>query len=75
MKLTTLRKPVARVVESRALIQGLSGERLVVILSPEGIYMRQVGTPGKLGPMPYGTLMLQCARLTLENGRATRKRR
>lgn len=54
---TRLAKKVSRVVETR-----LDGP-LVVTLAPEGVYVRQKGRRTVYGPIGYGKLYLDGARL------------
>jgi len=59
-----LSRPVARIVSARATVRGLDGEALVVTMTSEGVYVRERGRRTQYGPVPYGRLYLEAARIT-----------
>lgn len=66
--MTRLAKEVRREIES-------SGQALIVSLTPEGLMLREKGRRKSFGPLPYGWLYLQAAKLEADSLRAQRRHR
>lgn len=67
--MTNLTKNVRRTVTTK------SGRELIVTFSPEGIYTREKGRRKQMGPVPWGWVDTQAAKLVADAALADKKRR